>query len=113
MTQHGKQRMEVRLYMDQVEVWYGQKKVEQVPRLRGRRKHRVEYGVPQHLRRVIFFLSREGETIEPVVPSHGGDGHPFFVYLRGSAIRPVVARRIPVTPVSTATRISLTKNARA
>jgi hypothetical protein len=36
------EQVEARLYMDQVEVWYGQKKVGQMPRLRGRRKHRVD-----------------------------------------------------------------------
>lgn len=37
------EQVEARLYMDHVEVWYGQKKVEQMTRLRGRRKHRVDY----------------------------------------------------------------------
>jgi len=31
------EQVEARLYMDHVEVWYGQKKVEQIARLRGRR----------------------------------------------------------------------------
>ena len=30
------ERVEARLYLDRVEVWYGQKKVEELPRLRGR-----------------------------------------------------------------------------
>jgi hypothetical protein len=47
------EQVEVRLYMDQVEVWYGQKKVEQMPRLRGRRKHRVDY------RHIIGWLVRK------------------------------------------------------
>ena len=33
------EQVEVRLYMERVEVWYGQKKVEEMPRLRGRQKH--------------------------------------------------------------------------
>jgi hypothetical protein len=52
------EQVEVRLYMDQVEVWYGQKKVEQVPRLRGRRKHRVDY------RHIIDWLVRKPGAFE-------------------------------------------------
>ena len=37
------QKVEVRLYVGHLEVWYGQKKVEQIPRLRGRNRHRVNY----------------------------------------------------------------------
>jgi hypothetical protein len=37
------ERVEARLYMNHVEIWYGQRKVEEMPRLRGRRKHRVDY----------------------------------------------------------------------
>jgi hypothetical protein len=37
------EQVEVRLYMDRVEIWYGQKMVEEMPRLRGRRRHRVDY----------------------------------------------------------------------
>jgi Mu transposase-like protein len=32
------EQVEVRLYMERVEIWYGQKKVEEMPRLRGRRR---------------------------------------------------------------------------
>jgi hypothetical protein len=35
------EQVEARLYMEHIEVWYGQKKVEQLQRLRGRQKHRV------------------------------------------------------------------------
>jgi hypothetical protein len=38
------EKVEARLYLDHIEVWYGQKKVEDLPRLRGRAKHRVDYG---------------------------------------------------------------------
>jgi hypothetical protein len=41
-----------------VEVWYGQKKVEQMPRLRGRRKHRVDY------RHIIDWLVRKPGAFE-------------------------------------------------
>jgi hypothetical protein len=50
--------VEVRLTMDQVEVWYGQKKVAQLPRLRGRRKHRVDY------RHIIDWLVRKPGAFE-------------------------------------------------
>src|SRR5712672_3174721 len=36
-------QVEARMYLDHVEVWYGQKKVEDLPRLRGRGKHRIDY----------------------------------------------------------------------
>jgi hypothetical protein len=44
--------VEARLYAERVEVWYGQKLLEQLPRLRGRGKHRIEY------RHVIDWLLR-------------------------------------------------------
>ena len=47
------QKVEVRLYAQHVEVWYGQKKVEELPRLRGRNQHRVHY------RHVIDWLVRK------------------------------------------------------
>jgi hypothetical protein len=52
------EQVEVRLHMDHVEVWYGQKKVEQMPRLRGRRKHRVDY------RHIIDWLVRKPGAFE-------------------------------------------------
>ena len=47
------QRVEVRLYVGHLEVWYGQKKVEELSRLRGRNRHRVNY------RHVIDWLVRK------------------------------------------------------
>jgi hypothetical protein len=47
------QQVEVRLYVQHLEVWYGQKKVEELPRLRGRNQHRVNY------RHVIDWLVRK------------------------------------------------------
>ncbi len=47
------QKVEVRLYVEHVEVWYGQKKVEQLPRLRGRNQHQINY------RHVIDWLVRK------------------------------------------------------
>jgi len=45
--------VEVRLYAERVEVWYGQKLLESLPRLRGRGKHKIEY------RHVIDWLVRK------------------------------------------------------
>lgn len=50
--------VEVRLAMDEVEVWYGERKVAQMPRLRGRRKHRVDY------RHIIDWLVRKPGAFE-------------------------------------------------
>ena len=47
------QKVEVRLYVQHLEVWYGQKKVEELPRIRGRNQHRVNY------RHVIDWLLRK------------------------------------------------------
>ena len=47
------QKVEVRLYVGHLEVWYAQKKVEEMPRLRGRNRHRVNY------RHVIDWLVRK------------------------------------------------------
>jgi len=46
-------QVEVRLYAERVEVWYAQRCVEQMPRLRGRGRHRIEY------RHVIDWLVRK------------------------------------------------------
>jgi hypothetical protein len=45
--------LEARLYAERVEVWYGQKLLEALPRLRGRGKHRIDY------RHVIDWLVRK------------------------------------------------------
>jgi hypothetical protein len=45
--------VEARLYAEQVEVWFAQKRVEELPRLRGRGKHRIAY------RHVIDWLVRK------------------------------------------------------
>jgi hypothetical protein len=52
------ERVEARLYLDHVEVWYAQRKVEEMPRLRGRRKHRVDY------RHIIDWLVRKPGAFE-------------------------------------------------
>jgi hypothetical protein len=50
--------VEARLYLDRVEVWYAQRKVEELPRLRGRGKHRVDY------RHIIDWLVRKPGAFE-------------------------------------------------
>jgi hypothetical protein len=52
------EKVEARLYLDRIEVWYGQKKVEDLPRLRGRTKHRVDY------RHIIEWLVRKPGAFE-------------------------------------------------
>jgi hypothetical protein len=47
------ERVEVRLYVEHVEVWYAQREVERFPRLRGRKKHAVNY------RHIIDWLVRK------------------------------------------------------
>ena len=52
------EQVEARLFMDHVEVWYGQKKMAEMPRLRGRQKHRVDY------RHIIDWLVRKPGAFE-------------------------------------------------
>ncbi len=52
------ERVEARVYLDHVEVWYGQRCVEDLPRLRGRSKHRVDY------RHIIEWLVRKPGAFE-------------------------------------------------
>jgi hypothetical protein len=52
------EQVEARLYMERVEIWYGQKKVEEMPRLRGRGRHRVDY------RHIIDWLVRKPGALE-------------------------------------------------
>lgn len=37
------ERINIRVYMDRLEIWYGQKKVDTLPRLRGRSSHKINY----------------------------------------------------------------------
>jgi len=50
--------VEVRVYAEHLEVWYAQKVVERMPRLRGRNKHRINY------RHVIEWLVRKPGAFE-------------------------------------------------
>ena len=52
------EKVETRLYLDHIEVWYGQQKVEALPRLLGRGKHRVDY------RHIIEWLVRKPGAFE-------------------------------------------------
>ncbi|MCK5132530.1 MAG: hypothetical protein KAR40_10325 [Candidatus Sabulitectum sp.] len=47
------EHVNIRLYVEHLEVWYGQKKVETIPRLLGENKHRINY------RHVIDWLVRK------------------------------------------------------
>ena len=52
------EKVEVRVYAEHLEVWYAQKLVERLPRLRGRGKHRIDY------RHVIDTLVRKPGAFE-------------------------------------------------
>jgi len=52
------ERVDVRVYAEHLEVWYAQKMVERLPRLRGRNKHRINY------RHVIDWLVRKPGAFE-------------------------------------------------
>ncbi len=48
-----KAKVQVRIYLDYLEIWYGQKIIEQIPRLSGEGKHRIQY------RHIIEWLVRK------------------------------------------------------
>lgn len=52
------ERINARLFMDRVEIWYGQKKVDIMPRLRGEGKHQINY------RHIIDSLLRKPGAFE-------------------------------------------------
>lgn len=52
------EKVEVRLYVEHVEVWYAQQEAERFPRLRGRKKHRINY------RHLIDWLVRKPGAFE-------------------------------------------------
>lgn len=52
------ERVNIRLYAEHLEVWYGQKKVEHLPRLRGEKRHSINY------RHVIDWLVRKPGAFE-------------------------------------------------
>jgi hypothetical protein len=52
------EKVRVRLYAEHIEVWYAQRCVEKMPRLRGEGKHRIEY------RHIIEWLVRKPGAFE-------------------------------------------------
>ena len=52
------ERVQVRVYADHLEVWYGQKQVDRLPRLRGSKKHHINY------RHIIDWLVRKPGAFE-------------------------------------------------
>jgi len=52
------EKVEVRLYVEHLEVWYAQRLMERLPRLRGRKRHRVSY------RHIIDWLVRKPGAFE-------------------------------------------------
>jgi hypothetical protein len=52
------ERVRVRLYAEHIEVWYAQRCVEKMPRLRGEGKHRIEY------RHIVEWLVRKPGAFE-------------------------------------------------
>ena len=52
------EKVYVKLYAETVEMWYGQKKIESMPRIRGKKGHRIEY------RHVIKWLVRKPGAFE-------------------------------------------------
>ena len=50
--------VEVRLYVEHLELWYAQRRVEAIPRLRGEGKHRIQY------RHIIDWLVRKPGAFE-------------------------------------------------
>ncbi len=53
-----RERIEVRLYADYLELWYAQKKLETIPRLRGSGNHHIQY------RHIIEWLKRKPGAFE-------------------------------------------------
>jgi hypothetical protein len=52
------ERVEARVYAEHIELWYGQRRIESIPRLRGDGKHRIEY------RHIIDWLVRKPGAFE-------------------------------------------------
>ena len=52
------EQVEARVHAEQIEIWYAGRKVEEMPRLRGRSKHRVDY------RHIIDWLVRKPEPLK-------------------------------------------------
>ena len=53
-----RENIEIRVYAEHLEVWYAQKCLEKIPRLRGKKKHRIQY------RHIIDWLVRKPGAFE-------------------------------------------------
>ncbi len=53
-----RENIEIRLYVEHLEVWYGQQRIETIPRLRGEGKHHIQY------RHIIDWLVRKPGAFE-------------------------------------------------
>jgi hypothetical protein len=53
-----RENIEIRLYVEHLEVWYAQQCIEKIPRLRGEGKHRIQY------RHIIDWLVRKPGAFE-------------------------------------------------
>jgi hypothetical protein len=53
-----REKIEVRLYMEHLEIWYAQQRIETIPRLRGEGKHNIQY------RHIIDWLVRKPGAFE-------------------------------------------------
>jgi hypothetical protein len=53
-----REMIEIRLYMEHLEVWYAQQRIDTIPRLRGEGKHRIQY------RHIIDWLVRKPGAFE-------------------------------------------------
>jgi hypothetical protein len=53
-----REMIEVRLYMEHLEIWYAQQRIETIPRLRGEGKHNIQY------RHIIDWLVRKAGAFE-------------------------------------------------
>jgi len=53
-----RENIEIRLYVEHLEIWYAQKCIEKIPRLRGERKHHIQY------RHIIDWLVRKPGAFE-------------------------------------------------
>lgn len=52
------ERVEVRIYSERIEIWYAQRRVDQFPRLRGEKRHHIQY------RHIIDWLVRKPGAFE-------------------------------------------------
>jgi hypothetical protein len=94
------EKVEIRLYVEHLEVWYAQRLIERLPRLRGRNKHRVSY---RHIidwlvrkpgafeqyryREDLFPTSRFRMAYDSLKPTHGGRASKAYLLILHLAAR--------------------------